>query len=105
MIKKNYFKAGGHYFFFVDTIPESIEQAFSLASLVDDDVSVYRAVSHTGPWDSASIIGHRPRKEILQNLSLETDEEERVRLEDELEALHRCYEEAGRPVPLTQVAA
>lgn len=103
-MQRNYFKANGHFFFFVDTVVESIEAAYAAASTLGT-VSLYRAVAFAGPWDSADIIGHRPRKEILQDLSLNTDKEELYRLHEELEALHRCYEDIGRPVPLMSVAA
>ena len=69
----NYFKTSkGHIFFFVDTVLESIESAFETASLVDAELSVYRAVGIQGPWDTAKIIGHRrrapPRPGGRQNL-------------------------------------
>lgn len=104
MHTNNYFKAKNHVFFFVDSIPESIETAYTMASLVGP-VSVYRPVVHEGPWDRCGIIGHRNRQAIVQDLSLETNAEERDRLVDEMSALHRVYEDVGRPVPLVQVAA
>ena len=101
----NYFKTSkGHIFFFVDTVLESIESAFETASLVDAELSVYRAVGIQGPWDTAKIIGHRRRADILQDLSAETDKEELDRLHDELTSLQACYTGVGRSIPLVAVA-
>lgn len=102
---KNYFKAAGHLFFFHDAVPESVESAFRAAVFVAENPAIFRPSQFAGPWDACPVIGHRPRADILRDLSTETDEEELLRLSDELVALETCFEDVGRKAPLMAVAA
>lgn len=106
MSDKNYFKSrNGHVFFFFDNVPESVESAYRAAVFVDDAPSIFRPPQFAGPWDACPIVGHRPRTEILRDLSTETDKEELANLASELQAVEGAFLDAGRPVPLQSVAA
>lgn len=92
----NYFKAFGLFFFFDDSIPESIEHAYSNAVSTGYTVSVYRPVPVIGPWRGVPIVGHRSYGQIKADISLETDVDELARLYGEMSSLQRTYQDAGR---------
>lgn len=94
----NYFKVLGHTFFFVSSIPESIEEAFELANLLGDPC-IYTPVSQPGEWDFCNVIGHRSYGEIDRDLKNETNEEDLALLHDEMQALKDCFDNVGRQLP------
>ncbi len=93
----NYFKSNsGLIYFFVDTIPESIESAWAAVQLFDRAPAVWRPVGTPGEWDKCQVIGHRTYEDIQQDLSIVTKREDRLDLEYELASLQSCYAKAGR---------
>ncbi len=101
----NYFKSFcGAVFFFVDSIPESVEEAYGAVLHLDSEPSVYRPVGVSGDWDRCKIIGHRSYSSIRQDLASVEKREDREQLEDELAALHYRYAAAGRTTPQVNAA-
>lgn len=104
----NYFKSAGFFFFFVDFVLESVEDAFRAASLVGKP-AIYHPAEVVGPWDRCNIIGHHSRAEILRDINdattTNTTPTERDLLEDELQAIHEAFLDAGRHVPPMGIAA
>lgn len=106
MPSKSYFKSpNGRLFFFVDSVPESLEAAWNEATAEGVLPSIYRPARFAGPWDAAPVIGYRSRADVLRDLTSETDEEIVANLVDELAAIEETYAAAHRPVPLQMVAA
>lgn len=102
---RNYFKSkAGKLFFFTDGVPESIEDAYVDAVMLDEDISIYRVATVAGPWDGLSIIGFRTRAEVLRDMAIEEDDEKMECLAVELEAVNECFYSVGRTLP-QQVAA
>ena len=97
----NYFKtSSGDLFFFVDSVPESVESAFAAATscaatLINSELSVYRPLALKGPWERCKIVGHRSYASIRYDLSTVTEREKREALEDELAALQVRYAQAA----------
>ncbi len=92
----NYFKSySGDIYFFVDSVPESIETAWGMVTLLDKDPSVFRPVVTKGPWDRCKIIGHRSYAKIRSDLSVAADRQEREAREAELAALQLRYAQAA----------
>jgi hypothetical protein len=102
----NYFKVGSHLFFFVDSVPESVEDAY-VAATMTGDASVFHPARIAGPWDSCPVIGHRPIEEIRRDLANGSSlpGEEFDLLEDELQALYDTFLDAGRTPPPAFAAA
>lgn len=103
MLVNNYFKSNGQLFFFVDTVPESCEDAYVDAIMNGGTVSVFRPAKVAGPWDSAAVIGFRTRAEVLSDMAAEVDEDKLEDLSDELEVVNELFYSIGRTLP--QVAA
>jgi hypothetical protein len=102
----NYFKSIRNQFYpFADNVVESIQAAYDMATREDPNPSVYRPTIHSGPWDRCSVVGHRSRAAIFQDLALCGDDEvELDRLHKELTALHEVFLNSGRSIPLQAVA-
>lgn len=100
----NYFRVGKHVITFNDKVPESVESAYSTAQLLGEPV-LFRPVPTAGPWDRLELVGLRNRTKILADLKIESDEEEREKLHDELTAITIAWADVGRSVPLMAVAA
>lgn len=101
----NYFKSSsGEVAFFVDTVPESIADAYEYIVEFGSSPTVYRAIGIPGSWDTCKIIGHRDATEIMSDLHMEQDIEERLRLRSEMAALKAAYSKVGRDLPQAMAA-
>ncbi len=105
MPPRNYLKAGTKFFFFAANSPESAQDAFDRARLEGKPLSIFNVTPFAGPWDRVNIIGHRSRADILQDLGRTNDDDNRFWLSEELQAVNARYQDAGRAVPITSVAA
>lgn len=102
---RSYFKVkSGQLFFFENTIPESIQNAYDQAMALGKPVSIYAVAKCPGPWDKLAIIGHRSRAVLLDELSRTKDTTDSFFLQEELVAIARCYERAGRMAPMMVAA-
>lgn len=85
---------------------EAYDRAMILAGGNANRLSLYQLPENGGPWDRLQIIGYRRRGEILAELSSTSSDQDRERLERELERLDRVYYSQGRDlIPLELVAA
>ncbi len=67
----NYFRIGTEVVTFDDTTLASTSAAYeALTNTTPGAVVVYKMPSHSGPWQSAGLVGHRARADILQDIKL-----------------------------------
>lgn len=109
-LTNNYFRCAERLYFFVDTIPESIESAFEIASLTGETVTIFRPCPIAGPWDRLPIVGHRSRGAILKDIAAEEAKEsidvgELLLLNEELKNYDNLFHSVGRDTVPLQVAA
>lgn len=92
----NYFKVSDQFFFFNDKDMDDTVRAFDLALAAGTDLAVFKVPVVMGPWDKIGVVGYRLRAVILRELSLTTDTERLLFLQEELEHLDNAFVVAGR---------
>jgi hypothetical protein len=105
---RNYMRVGKLLFFFEDTVLESIEEAFEIASACGGPMSIYRPTPLAGPWDGVALVGHRSAADILDDIGRQAKKEKGrkiPRLKEELLALEYAWRAVRGPVVPVQSAA
>jgi hypothetical protein len=105
----NYFVSqtdkGPKYFFFNGDMPGSVTKAWNKAKKANRNPAVFRPTGVAGPWDNAPVVGHRPRMQIINDISFATEKDDLEALGHELSQLHEEFARVGRVVPPQAVAA
>lgn len=98
----NYFKCADKFFFFNEG---EAATAYEEAKKLNLPIGIMQPTRRPGVWDRVQIIGHRPRRQIVEDLKRCRTEDSKARLHVELDALEKCYTDAGRTFLPLMVAA